>query len=92
MTNVIKLSEDDAEQLGWEDHPDYEVVETGDWVSEGASEHSVNIVKHISTGLFYSQENSRIGSVHSSLETRYGQELVQVEKKKILVEKWIEVS
>lgn len=92
MPNIRKLSKKDAEKLGWEDHPEYEVIETGDWVSEGASEHSINIVKHISTGLFYSQENSRIGSVHSSLETRYGQELTQVEKKQVLVEKWIEVS
>ena len=89
---VIKLNQEEAEALCYDDSEDFELVERDNWKQNG---NCTSIYKHLSTGKYYSTTWHRSGSHHNwhySWEDE-GAELVEVEKREnvITMVEWIEV-
>lgn len=60
-----KLSLDEFKQIVWEDHEDFELVEDGDWISDGKYDHCSQVVKHLPSGKHYTYTLGRSGSYYS---------------------------
>lgn len=60
-----KLSLDEFKQIVLEDHPDFELIEDGDWISEGKYEYCTQVVKHLPSGKHYTYSLGRSGSYYS---------------------------
>lgn len=48
-----KLTLDEFKEVTWGDHPDWELVEDGEWVNQGKYDHCTQVVKELATGKFY---------------------------------------
>jgi len=84
----ITLSEDDAKEFAYGDLEGYEIVEDGDWIADGKWDHKDVVGKHIETGKFYMQTNSRSGSEFTDYEREFGTELTEVYQQKVVVTQW----
>lgn len=69
------------------DHPDYEVIEFGDWDDEGKYSITINIIKH--KGKTYSMWASRSGSYFTDYDYEYSDELMPVKQIEVTVNKWV---
>lgn len=62
----MKIKADLAKDLMFgEGNEQFEVIDGGDWVSEGKCEYKTVIIKDINSGKFYSLSDSRQGSYHT---------------------------
>lgn len=77
---VIKLTEEVQEAFSDEasEEVGFELVEEGDWVSEGKYDRKEYIYKNLETGKFYVYYTSRWGSYFSDYEYETPEELVEV--------------
>jgi len=87
MTKII-LSEQDAKEHSYGDLEGFEIVEEGSWIADGKWDHKDVISKHLESGKFYLQTNSRSGSEFTDYEREFGTELTEVEKKQIVTYEW----
>lgn len=87
MSKII-LSEQDAKYHSYGDLDGFEIVDDGDWIADGKWQHKDVISKHIESGKFYMQTNSRSGSEFTDYEREFGTELTEVEKKQIVTYEW----
>jgi hypothetical protein len=85
-----KISEEVAEQIFDGDHPDYETVEEGEWISEGKYEHCSHIVKDVDE-IYWEISSSRAGSYFTDYEYFSNTELIEVEQKIVKVTEWIAI-
>lgn len=93
-TGEISLSE--FKEITWGDHPDWELVEDGEWVDNGKWDHCTQVVKELATGKFYEYHLSRSGSYYTDYyysHEDYLPEIYEVQKvtKTITVDEWVPV-
>ena len=80
MANYLNLSEEDYDMImSGLDTENFEVIEDGDFVSEGKYEHKESVVRHKETGKYYSVFQSRTGSYFTDYEFENDLEAVEVE-------------
>ncbi len=93
---IIKLTQEEAEALCYDDSEDFELVESDNWKQNGKYQFCTSIYKHLSTGKHYSTTWRRSGSHHTDWYYSWedeGAELVEVEKREkvITTVEWVEV-
>lgn len=79
----MQLNKGDTERLSWGDHPDFELVEEGEWAQDHKTQGCDFVVKHTASGKFYSFWISRSGSYHTDWYYSYEDEeaeLCEVQK------------
>lgn len=83
----IKVPASELKQLWREEHPDYEVVDWGDWDDQGKYQYCYPVVKHINLGEFFCFTVQRSGSYFSAYDYDFPDaELTEVHKVKKVVE------
>lgn len=92
MSNKIKITETVAQEILHEDSDLYEIVENGDWVSDGKYDIKDIVVKEIATGFHYSGYWYRSGSYYTDYDYQYPTELVRVEKREKITYEWVAVG
>lgn len=95
MSKLI-LTPSDVEEILYEDHECYKLVEEGDWTQDCKYQFADVVFKEVNSGEFFKMTLSRSGSYHSDWEYSYEYgvtEAVQVEKvtKTIVTETWQEI-
>lgn len=93
MSNIIKLSKEETRDIWRAEHPDFELVEEGEWEVDYKWQHVTGIVEQTSTGKFFSFSIGRSGDPYSDYYYSYeaeGTELMEVHKvvKTIVTEVW----
>ena len=85
------FNEEIIENIFWEDHPDYELIKEGDWISEGKVEYQSRIFKD-KEGLFWRVNADRSGSHFTDWHYTYGVGMIRVKEKEVTVTKWVPID
>lgn len=90
------LTLDEFKEVTWGDHPDFDLIEDGQWVSGGKYEYCTQVVKELATGKFYQYDLSRSGSYYTDYyysHEDYLPEIYEVQKvtKTITIDEWVPV-
>lgn len=90
----MKLTKEQVSAIIWDDSNEFEIVQDGDWISEGKYEFK-SVVFKAKDGLFYEVGADRSGSHFSDWYYSFedsGATAVQVEKVEVLTTKWVAVD
>ena len=82
-----KLEENVVEKIFDGDHPDYELVEEGEWTDDGKSSWAINIVQD-QDGDYWRVDACRYGNHYSDYDYSYSNEIVEVEKRAVTTIQW----
>jgi hypothetical protein len=87
--NQVQASELECrETVTLDDGTKLEFIERGDWEDEGKYSNNEVIAKD-QDGNFWSLSVSRSGSHFTDYDYSYGDEVIQVEKKEVVVTRWL---
>lgn len=67
---------------------EWEMVEPGEWMSDGKYDLCNSIMKHIPTGKYYQVNSSRTGSYYTDYDYQYDGTLYEVEPKEVTITTW----
>lgn len=84
----MKITEEQAEQIAWEECDEFETVEVGEWEDDGKYSHQINIFKH--DGKYYANQRSRCGSYHTDYDYNYYLDCQEVEQVEVTVKQWVD--
>lgn len=96
MSKTIKkyaytATKGELRELFFEGNEKFELIEEGGWEDEGKCQYATNIFKD-KDGVFWSMNGCKSGSYFSDYEYMIDDYLTQVERKEIVVKKWVRVK